>query len=145
MLKSKLWRSLKTRFQSLSKQQRRLHPDRWLRADCEYNRDGLSVKEQRLLQRGLWSLLDHYWVWRLSEGPNENFRGQFETLAARAAASLDRKLPAGITLRHFWLDNLLSFLRKNGSDQLFGAGETGAGIRNVCGASAICSWRDRHG
>lgn len=65
MLKSKLWRSLQTTFQSLSKQQRRLDPDRWLRADCEYNRDGLSAKEQRLLQRGLWSLLDHPWVWRL--------------------------------------------------------------------------------
>lgn len=81
----------------------------------------------------------------LSQGPSENFRGQFETLAARAAASLNRKTPADISLRDFWLDNLLSYLRKNSSNQLFGLGETGAGIRNICEASAIfCSYLEQN-
>jgi len=71
MLKSELWRAFRDKFELLPAEMRQKSENHWLRANSEYKRDLFSLNERKLLDRGIWCLLDRpeYWVWILSDNP----------------------------------------------------------------------------
>jgi hypothetical protein len=166
-----LWRHFHERFQSLADEEvekEAARRDRFLRAHFTYRKEteifhvrdarwtlalfyrDLDVPETARVHTatnplGPFCLLEppQSGLWTFSDGVNENLRERLQTLAARAAITLD--CTKGTDPVDFWLHRLLHDLRENQSKLLFGDdGEAGLIVR-VCEASAIfCARLERN-
>jgi hypothetical protein len=160
-----LWRGLYDRFQALARHEAEIvHATRkeFLLADCEFN------PEINLISDGPYCLLPTFEptaILELRNGPDEQLKAEFETVATEAGIVLGH--PTGAQPLKFWLYSLFVHLRRTESHHLFAptlelrigddprsemlkplAGRTfyGAGglITNVCKASAnFCLWLER--
>ena len=141
-----LWRHFHERFQSLADEEvekEAARRDRFLRAHFTYRKEteifhvrdarwtlalfyrDLDVPETARVHTatnplGPFCLLEppQSGLWTLSDGVNENLRERLQTLAARAAITLD--CTKGTDPVDFWLHRLLHDLRENQSKLLFG-------------------------
>jgi hypothetical protein len=117
-----LWRDFRGAFKTLVDEQRTLirakQQDRRLRACWNYDSD-LTQLESDLLQRGLicWRYSLQSGRWKLGEGPNEDLRARFETLATRAGIELHP--PDGIAPLDFWLHRVYLYLQQTRSRDFF--------------------------
>ena len=89
----------------------------------------------RLIERRDPSPGPQYGEWTLSNGPNENFKADFEALATDAGIALGS--PPGTEPYKFWLHSLFLNLWEHKSPELFGAEKNGSEIiKHVCIASS---------
>jgi hypothetical protein len=142
-----LWRRFRGEFKALAEEQRELVRrmqlgDRRLRAYWSHTFEDMPVEHESFLHQKFPEYKLGRGTWHLSEGPNHDFRAEFDTFATRAALAL--RPPPGIALLEFWLHSLYLFLQKTHSGDLVQSA-TGIVIDDVCPRSArFCSSLERN-